>query len=205
MKPPIIILSFFVVVAICMASCGPEQVKPDPNEQPEPRPMSVPVNNKMSHEEQVKRGDYLVGIMGCNDCHTPKVMTEQGPAPDFNRMLSGHPADEKIAPIANKSILRDYALFNMSLTAAVGPWGTSYAANLTPDETGLGNWNLEQFEKALKHGKSKGLDNGRMLLPPMPWQNYSLLSNDDLAAIWAYLQSIKPVNNVVPAPVPPTN
>jgi hypothetical protein len=120
-------------------------------------------------------------------------------------MLSGHPADEKIAPISNKSILRDYALFNMSLTAAVGPWGTSYAANLTPDETGLGNWSLEQFEKALKHGKSKGLDNGRMLLPPMPWQNYSLLSNDDLAAIWAYLQSIKPVNNVVPAPVPPAN
>jgi hypothetical protein len=161
-------------------------------------------NSKMSHGDQVKRGDYLVGILGCNDCHSPKMMTDHGPVVNPDLMLSGHPANETLAPIADKNILKGYALFNMSLTAAVGPWGTSYAANLTPDETGLGSWTIDNFEKALKHGKFKGMDNGRMLQPPMPWQNYINMSNDDLAAIWAYLQSIPAVKNIVPAPVPPS-
>lgn len=153
--------------------------------------------------DPVKRGEYLVGIMGCNDCHTPKVMTPQGPAPDATRLLSGYPAGEPLAPIADKSILKDYALFNMSLTVGIGPWGTTYAANLTPDETGLGNWSLDQFKKALREGKAKGLDGGRMLQPPMPWQNYRALSDEDAAAMFAYLKSIPAVKNVVPAPVPP--
>src|SRR5688572_14958854 len=46
----------------------------------------------------VERGKYLVTIGGCNDCHTPWTMTPQGPAPDMSRMLSGHPADVKVAP-----------------------------------------------------------------------------------------------------------
>ncbi|MBI5916021.1 MAG: diheme cytochrome c-553 [Bacteroidetes bacterium] len=158
---------------------------------------------KMSPEEQVERGAYLVGIMGCNDCHTPKMMTPQGPAPDPKLLLSGHPASEQLPPIADKSVLKSYALFNMNQTAAIGPWGTSFAGNLTPDGTGLGNWTLEQFGKAMKQGKAKGLDNGRMLLPPMPWLNYASLSSDDLSAIFAYLKSLPPVKNIVPAPMPP--
>lgn len=153
--------------------------------------------------DDVKRGEYLVQTMGCNDCHSPKIMTPQGPAPDPKRLLSGHPSDEVLAPIADKNVLKGYALFSMGLTAGIGPWGTTYAANLTPDETGLGNWTLEQFGKAVRQGKSKGMDNGRMLLPPMPWQNLVNLSDADLKAIWAYLRSIPPVKNVVPAPVPP--
>lgn len=151
----------------------------------------------------VKRGEYLIQTMGCNDCHTPKMMTPQGPVPDPKRLLSGHPAEESLAAIADPKILKDYALFNMSLTAAVGPWGTSFAANLTPDDTGLGNWSLEQFGKALKEGKSKGMEGTRTLLPPMPWQNFVKLNDDDLAAMFAYLQSIPPVKNAVPAPLPP--
>jgi hypothetical protein len=131
------------------------------------------------------------------------VMTPQGPAPDPKLLLSGHPASEALPPIADKGILQGYVLFTMGSTSATGPWGTSYAANLTPDESGLGNWTLEQFGKALREGKSKGLDNGRMLLPPMPWQNYMNLNDADLMAIWAYLRSIQPVKNVVPVPVPP--
>lgn len=156
-----------------------------------------------SQADLVKRGAYLIQTMGCNDCHTPKMMTPQGPAPDAKRLLSGHPAEEQLAAIADKKIMKDYALFNMSLTAAVGPWGTSFAANLTPDDTGLGNWTLEQFGKALREGKSKGMDGTRLLLPPMPWQNFVNLNDDDLAAMFAYLQSIPPVKNVVPAPLPP--
>ena len=93
----------------------------------------------------------------------------------------------------------------MNSTATTGPWGTSFAANLTPDATGLGNWTFEHFEKAMRKGKLKGLENGRTLLPPMPWTNYSKLSNDDLAAIWAYLQSIPPVKNIVPTPIHPAS
>ena len=194
MKTTVIIS--FLLAGFLLTNCTQQEPT---TMQPEP----APVEGKMSHEQHVLRGEYLVGIMGCNDCHTPKVMTDQGPVPDVHRLLSGHPSDEVLASIADKKVLSDYALFNMGLTASVGPWGTSYAANLTPDETGLGNWTLDQFEKALREGKSKGMDNGRMLLPPMPWQNLRNLSNDDLAAIWAYLRAITPVKNVVPAPVPP--
>lgn len=156
-----------------------------------------------SQTDLIKRGEYLVQTMGCNDCHTPKIMTPTGPAPDPARLLSGHPAAEELPAISNPEILKDYALFNMSLTAAVGPWGTTYAANLTPDDTGLGNWTIEQFGKAIKEGKSKGMDGTRPLLPPMPWQNLVNINDDDLAAMFAYLQSIPPVNNVVPNPLPP--
>ena len=193
----ILVLIPFLSVGIMLTNCSQN----NPAETP---PTLESNNQKISHEEHIKRGEYLVGIMGCNDCHSPKIMTDAGPAPDIQRLLSGHPSDEKLVPVTDKNVLNNYALFNMSLTAAIGPWGTSFAANLTPDEAGLGNWNIEQFEKALKHGKFKGMDDSRMLLPPMPWQNYSSLSNNDLAAIWAYLQSLPPVNNVVPAPIPPT-
>ena len=57
----------------------------------------------------------------------------------------------------------------MSLTAWVGPWGISYAANLTPDKaTGIGTLTEEMFIKTLREGKYMGV--GRPLLPPMPWE-----------------------------------
>jgi hypothetical protein len=91
----------------------------------------------------------------------------------------------------------------MNNTAAVGPWGTSFAANLTPDQTGIGTWTEEQFIRAMKQGKWKGLENSRNLLPPMPWQGYSQLPEDDLKAIFAYLKSIKPIYNSVPMAISP--
>lgn len=149
-----------------------------------------------------KRGQYLVTIMGCNDCHSPKVMGPNGPEPDAAKLLSGHPANLPI-PKINAKELESWVLFNHTTTAFVGPWGISYAANITGDATGIGNWTEEQFAKALKQGKSKGLDSSRLLLPPMPWPNYANISDDDLHAIYVYLQSVK-VENVVPVPVPPT-
>lgn len=81
--------------------------------------------------------------------------------------------------------------------------GVSFSANLTSDSTGIGGWTEEQFAKALRQGKSKGLDGNRQLLPPMPWPNYITLTDADMKAIFAYLKSTKPVKNVVPAPIPP--
>ncbi|MBK7638324.1 MAG: hypothetical protein IPJ13_31660 [Saprospiraceae bacterium] len=82
--------------------------------------------------------------------------------------------------------------------------GVSFAGNLTPDETGIGSWSLEQFKIAITKGKMKGLEDGRPLLPPMPWQNYAYMMDEDVAAIYAYLRSVPPVKNVVPANIPPS-
>lgn len=91
-------------------------------------------------------------------------------------------------------------MFAPDLTSAVGPWGMSFAANITPDETGIGNWTEQNFLTALRHGKSKGLENNRDLLPPMPWFVYKNFTDDDLKSIFAYLKSLPAVHNVVPAP-----
>ncbi|RYY88131.1 MAG: diheme cytochrome c-553 [Chitinophagaceae bacterium] len=155
-----------------------------------------------STDNMVARGRYLVTIMGCNDCHSPKVMTPMGPAPDSAHLLSGHPAKMPLPSIDAKAT-KDWILFNHNLTAFVGPWGVSFAANLTSDASGIGNWSEEQFFRAMREGKFKGMENGRPLLPPMPWQQFRTATDEDLRAIFQYLKSTPPVENVVPAPLPP--
>jgi len=161
-----------------------------------------PVKKELTQEELITRGEYIVSTSGCHDCHTPKKMTEQGPVPDENFLLAGHPADLPI-PEYDKSILKDWALFNHSLTAAVGPWGVSFSANITSDGTGLGNWTYDQFKTAMTKGLYKGLEGSRPIMPPMPWQEFQNYTDEDLRAIFAYLQSTKPVQNVPPAYIPP--
>jgi mono/diheme cytochrome c family protein len=157
---------------------------------------------EISNDSLIRRGAYLVNVMGCHDCHTPKKMTPQGPAPDMDRMLSGHPAEVPVFSY-DTSTTKNWVLFNMTGTATVGPWGTTFSANLTSDETGIGAWTEEQFKKALKEGKLKGLEGTRPLLPPMPWQNYKDIKDEDVKAIFAFLKSTKPVKNQVPQPVSP--
>ena len=147
------------------------------------------------------RGAYLVNGIGCADCHTPLKMGAHGPEPDFSRGLSGHPQDMKLAPPPGA---RGGWLWGGSATntAFHGPWGVSYAANLTPDmETGLGSWTAEQFVAAIRHGKHAG--SGRPIAPPMPWQSFARLDDNDLRAIYAYLMAQQPVHNLVPEPSPP--
>lgn len=153
-------------------------------------------------EDPIKRGQFLVEVGGCNDCHTPKMMTDKGPAFDMSKMLSGHQAAITI-PAYDKTILTDWVLLHPQLTAAVGPWGVSYAANLTPHESGMGNWSEDNFLKAMKEGKHLGMDNQRPIMPPMPWQGLSMWPDEDLKAVYAYLKSIPPIDNIVPAYQPP--
>lgn len=149
------------------------------------------------------RGKYLVDVIGCADCHTPKKMTPMGPEPDMDRWLMGFPSDGVLPEVDRKDvILGSWALFNSDLTAAVGPWGVSFSGNLTPDATGIGAWTFDQFKKAMTEGKFKGLENSRPLFPPMPWQSYKNLHEEDLKAIYDYLMTIKPIENVVPAHIP---
>ncbi len=155
-------------------------------------------------EGLVERGEYLTGIIGCDHCHTPKKMTPNGPVPDRDRWMMGFPAGDPLPPIPKDQAKPGaWVLFHGDLTASIGPWGISYGANLTPHETGIGNWSYEHFKRALTQGKHKGLENGRPLMPPMPWQSYAEMKDDDIRAIFAYLKSIKPIENIVPTYVPP--
>jgi mono/diheme cytochrome c family protein len=149
----------------------------------------------------VKRGEYLTRGFGCADCHTPLIMGANGPEPDMAHHLSGHPANMKVTPVAVPK--GGWAWMGAaSNTAFQGPWGISYAVNLTPDaETGLGKWSETQFVSALKTGKHVGVS--RPILPPMPWQALSTLTDSDLKAIFAYLRSVPAVSNRVPDPTPP--
>ena len=153
--------------------------------------------------EIIEQGAYLVEIMGCNDCHSPKGVGANGPEIIPELMLSGYPSDRPIVDFKDSKIKEGFAQFYPDLTGAAGSWGISFAGNLTPDETGIGNWSEEQFKIALTQGKFKGLENGRMMLPPMPWVNYQNMKDEDIHAIFMYLKSIPAVKNVVPAPIAP--
>ena len=155
-------------------------------------------------QSPVERGKYLVTIGGCHDCHTPKKPGPDGPEPDLDKALSGNPATAKLAKVPAGLIAPDKYLtvVNNHLGAWVGPWGVSFAMNLTPDKTtGLGSWTQEMFVSALRTGKHQGT--GRKILPPMPWNWYRNMTDEDLKAVFAYLQSLPPINNPIPDPLSP--
>jgi hypothetical protein len=147
----------------------------------------------------VQRGEYLVTIGGCNDCHTPWKDGPNGPEQDRSRLLSGHPQTVAIQAAAEPEppwLIGVAPTF----TAWSGPWGVSFSANLTPDaETGLGKWTEQNFLEAMRTGRHQG--RGRQILPPMPWPNYAKMTDGDLKAMFAYLRSVPPIENRVPAPI----
>jgi len=121
-------------------------------------------------------------------------------------LLAGHPADLPIPSPPYDFIGPNGwgAATSFEMSAWVGPWGVSYAINLTPDQTtGIGAWNEEVFIAAMRTGKHMGT--GRPIMPPMPWENYGKLKDEDLRAIFAYLKSLRPVYNQVPAYAPPSH
>ena len=122
----------------------------------------------------LQRGEYIATVAGCNDCHTPGTFYG---GPDFKRQLSGSEVGWR------------------------GPWGVSYASNLTPDlETGLGTWTNVEIERALRSGVRK---DGTPILPPMPWPNTARLTPDDMSSLIAYLKSLPPIVHKVPTNVAP--
>jgi mono/diheme cytochrome c family protein len=150
---------------------------------------------------QVKRGEYLVTIGLCHDCHTPSAMGPDGPGPDMKRALSGHPQD--IAVTAPAALAEPWTgAVSPTLTAWSGPWGVSFSANLTPDpETGvLRDFTEQQFIQTLRTGRHQG--QGRQILPPMPWPFIGKMTDDDLKAVFAYLRQIPAIRNKVPDPIP---
>ena len=154
----------------------------------------------MSEKELVQRGAYLVNAVGCDDCHSPKKMGPHGPEVIPELRFSGYPSERPLQAVDTNAVKNGWSMFGSDFTSTVGPWGISFAANISSDATGIGNWKEEQFIRAIREGKAKGLAGNRNLLPPMPWPVYRNFSDEDLRAVFAYLQSTKPVHNVVPAP-----
>lgn len=162
---------------------------------------AAPPETSATAADPVARGRYLVKVMVCNDCHTPWHMGPNGPEPDMSRELSGHPEDLAVTAPPALGGAWQWAGAGTN-TAFAGPWGVSFTANLTPDpETGLGRWTPETFVAAIRNGRHEG--QGRPILPPMPWPMYRNASDEDLRAIFAYLQSIPKVRNRVPQPIDP--
>jgi hypothetical protein len=180
-------LTYVVVVSARVHSVTPEAAGPT-------RPAAT--------DARVERGAHLVRTMGCNDCHTPWTAGPRGPEPDMSRALTGHPADV-VMPAAPVLPPGPWAWVGAATnTAFAGPWGVSFAANLTPDpDTGLGKWTESMFIQTMKTGRHEG--KGRPLLPPMPFPMIASLNDEDIRALFAYLQSLPPVRNRVPQPVDP--
>lgn len=194
----VIVLSVIVGISLFLAHCNNRNPEPV-GEAPSPAAASY-----AGFESQIKWGEHLVTVGGCQDCHSPKVMTPMGPDIDSSSMLSGYRGGSPEKDVNRKEMQAKGLAVTRDLTAWIGPWGVSYAANLTSDSTGIGAWREEQFMRAIREGKFKGLPEGRSLLPPMPWQMYRNFTDDELKAIFAYLKSTKPIKNVVPAPLPPS-
>lgn len=135
------------------------------------KPVAKPAGDKAA---SLARGQYLVTVMGCGDCHTPGTLYG---APDAKRAFAGSELGWK------------------------GPWGTSFARNLTPDlDTGLGYWSEDELVKFLKTGNKA---DGKQALPPMPWPNTAQLTDADVHAVAAYLMSLPKVSHKVPDALPP--
>ena len=162
--------------------------------------IALSINSVQSQSDMVQRGKYLVDTVGaCGHCHTPRAGAEY----NTNMYLAGHPANAPY-PRYNFSMMQQgiFILTSTQMTAFSGPFGTSFASNLTPDkETGLGEWTAEMFIQAMRTGLHQGVAGNRKIFPPMPTKHYAQMNDEDLKAIWAYLQTIKPIRNEVSSPL----
>ena len=183
-----------VAVASIFTQCTDEKKDDD-------KATSVAVSQFGGFDSQVKWGERLVTICGCNDCHTPKKMGPQGPELDMSLMLSGHPSKLPPADYDAKEAAKKGLIVTNLFTAWTGPWGTTYAANLTSDSTGIGAWKEEQFIKALHEKKWMGIEGTRPLMPPMSMMPATEMHDDELKAIFAYLKTTPPIKNVIPEAV----
>jgi len=126
-------------------------------------------------DNQVARGEYLVRLGGCNDCHTPGYFLGK---PDTSRYLGGSDVGFELPGL-----------------------GTFVPPNLTPDdETGLGTWSRDEIITAIQTGVRP---DGRILAPIMPWRAFAGLTKSDAGSIADYLKSLPPVSHKALGPFGP--
>ena len=140
---------FISVCLLIMAAVVISQINCSPKEE----------NKPLTQQELIARGKYLVFTGGCSDCHSPKIYTPMGPIPDSTKNLSGFQHDQKLPALDPKYVAPgQWVATESNFSAWVGPWGITYAANITPDkETGIGTLTEEMFIKTLREGKWMGV------------------------------------------------
>ncbi len=144
-------------------------------------PAPVPGNFAPENRFMVERGEYLVELLGCGGCHTDGAL--EG-APNMDKSLAGSGVG-----IAFMNPFRNEMP------------GVIYPPNITPDaETGIGTWSDQQIAAAIKAGIGR---HANRRIAVMPWQGYAKMNEEDVAAVVAYLRSIKPVKHKVPDAVKP--
>ena len=74
----------------------------------------VPAQKKMTLNDSIKRGEYLVKTIGCHDCHSPKAMTERGPTEIAELALSGYQAGDSLPPMNTEALQSGWMLMNRS-------------------------------------------------------------------------------------------
>lgn len=137
---------------------------------PQKMPHKAAFQSKPALQDSIGYGRYLVTFAGCADCHTKRYMG---------------------IPVKKKSLAGGMS-FKM-------PSGTVQSANLTPDlATGIGQWPKKTFIARFKSFDPKTFHSFATqdgFNTPMPWLFYSGMSEEDLGAIYSYLQSLKPIKN----------
>ena len=117
----------------------------------------------------VEKGRYLAALGNCGSCHTPE---------------DGLPYGGGVA-------------FPIAVAWSDEPLGILYSSNISPDpQTGIGKWTLEDFSRAMREGVSRS---GEHLYPVFPYTAFAGLSQDDIAALFAYIKSLEPVRFRPPA------
>jgi mono/diheme cytochrome c family protein len=137
----------------------------------DPQPITAPVSAP-DVSDPVKRGRFLVNLIGCSDCHTP-VDSHHVPIPGMD--------------FSGGQVFR-------------APWGTAASANLTPDASGISYYNEGMFIKSMRTGTV----GARELNKTMPWSALRDLNDEDLAAMFAYLKTLKPIAHRVDNKEAPT-
>ena len=178
------------IAALLVGGCAAETPTPyDPLEDYEEldsstivdAPKPEPGRYTALDRDAIDRGEYLIELLGCGVCHTDGAFDG---APDVTKLLAGSQTG-----VAWTSPLE------------VEFPGVVYPPNITPDEaTGIGKWSDQQIENAVRAGIGR---HGGRRIATMPWPGYVNMTDDDVDAIVAYLRSIKPIRNRVPAPVEP--
>ena len=62
--------------------------------------------------------------------------------------------------------------------------------NITPHESAIGTWSEEEFARAIRQGERP---DGTAISTDMPWETFSLYTDEEVHAIWTYLQTVEPV------------
>jgi mono/diheme cytochrome c family protein len=125
--------------------------------------------------ERIARGQYIFeSVADCGGCHSQRDFTRFG-GPEVSLGLGRGTVLSDLVPDLP---------------------GVVVASNITPDlETGIGSWTDGEKIRAIRDGVSR---DGRALFPMMPYAGYSHLSDDDIQALVAYLDSLPPIHNPLP-------